>query len=492
MSRTTALIYVRKSQVKSGGAAPASPELQEQACRAAAAPHHWMVEVHVDAEGHRSGKTANRPGWQAVRARLADPEVAALIVHSHDRAFRNLRALLEMADECQRLGVRLVLVKEQLDVTTAQGRFMLSLLGSFGEFESNIASERRVETIEHLRRERGRHYGLAPFGTERRPHNGDRALFPSARIQPRGTDHAALVRLYEIYVAQGLSNRRIAVQLNAEGWHYRDRYGRLRPWSADDVRRALASHWLYSGLVTIGRAYRDKIEFIRGNHAPILPDALTAAVAARLASFAPRRGRGKRAPRVYPLTGLLFCAGCGARLRGGLENGNRRYVHPLPCAAGWQNSRLSNALDAQVQEHIATRSIPPELMARHQADVIAALAAEQGATSPEAERQRLEQMVARLQELYVDGEMERADYDRRKASLLRQMPAPAEIPPLDPASARFLPSKDDLRPGTDESIRSAPPVMLRDMARSLYERITVGERGELEYKPRAWCVGWAG
>jgi DNA invertase Pin-like site-specific DNA recombinase len=53
-----------------------------------------------------------------------------------------------------------VLVKEGLDVTSTQGRLMLSLLGLCGEFESNIASERRVVAIEYPRRPKGRHCGL--------------------------------------------------------------------------------------------------------------------------------------------------------------------------------------------------------------------------------------------------------------------------------------------------------------------------------------------
>lgn len=475
----TALCYVRKSLVKTGGAAPASPELQERECRAAAERLGMTAELFVDADGHRSGKTANRPGWQACISRMAAADVGALIVYSHDRAFRNLRELLALADDCQRRGVRLVLVREALDVATANGRFMLSLLGAFGEFESNIAGERRAESIDYLRRERGRHYGLAPFGTVRERRGADLVLVPDARPQPNGTDHDALVAAYELYAGSHMGFRPVADMLNRYGWRYRDRHGQLREWRRDDVRRVFASHWIYSGYVTVGRAHRGaSVEILPGSHAPILPAALIEPIALRLEQ-SHKLGARQRRPYLYPLTGLLYCA-CGGALKGAYTWGARRYMHETRCRDGRPWYVRADLLEDTVRAHLAGLRLPDTVRADVAGDVLARMASEHGPDA-EAERLRLHLAIERLAELYADGAITRAQYDRQRAVYLAQLPA--ERAPSAASPLAGLPPLAD-------AVAGAPPELLRDMLRALYARIVWnGER--LDYTPLEWCAAWA-
>lgn len=478
--RTVALVYVRKSMVKAGSA-PASPEMQEAECRAAAVRLGLAVEVYSDADGHRSGKTAaHRPGWQAVTARLPAPDVAALIVYSHDRAFRNLRELLALADDCQARDVRLVLVREGLDVATANGRFMLSLLGAFGEFESNIAGERRAETIDYLRRERGRHYGLAPFGARRVPRDGDLVLAPDDRRQANGTDHDALRAAYELYAREHIGFRPVAARLNAAGWQYRDRHGQLREWRRDDVRRVFASHWIYAGYVTVGRAHRDKIEILPGSHAPLLPDDLLAPVALRLEA-SHKQGARASPPRLYPLTGVLYCE-CGQRLKGAFAFGYRRYLHDAKCARGHPWYMRADALEDTVRAHVGALAVPHSIQAATAADVVAYLGSTHS-NSAAAERERLALAIERLAELYAEGTISRAQYDRQRAAYLAQMPADAP-PPISPGPLAGLPP-------LAEVIAGAPPELFRDLVRALYGRIVCVGLEIVEYAPLEWCAGWA-
>lgn len=277
--RKTALVYVRKSFVKAGGPAPASPEMQAQACERALRELGLEPELHVDAKGHLSGKNEDRPAWQTVRKRLHDPDVAVLAVYTWNRAVRNAKLLLALVDELDDLGIRFIAVQNNIDTSTAAGHFQLTVMAAADEYESNVASERRVETIEHLRRVKGRHYGLPPFGTERKAHEGDLVLFASEKSQPNGSDHAALKHIYELYGGGHETIYTLSKRLNREGWSARDRNGQLKPWSVDDVRRVLTHYWIYAGYVPIGKG-RER-EVIRGSHSAILPEALTTPVAAR-------------------------------------------------------------------------------------------------------------------------------------------------------------------------------------------------------------------
>lgn len=487
-TRTTALCYIRKSFVKSGQADAASPELQARAASERAAALGLTVEQHADADGHRSGKTGNRPGWQALQKRLSDPDVGALIVYSHDRAWRNLKELLNTADECVRLGVKFILVKDGVDVSTAQGRFLLSLLGSFAEFESNIGGERRAAAIDWVRREHGQHMGLAPFGTERRKVDGHLRLVPSEQRQPNGSDYQALTRLYELYAAGELGYTLLVERMNADGWRFRRSSRKhageaLRPWTHSDVRRVLYNHWLYAGWIVRGRAgLGADYELLEGNHGAVLPVALTEAVAARLEGHR----RGWRLPRnlTFGLSGLVYCV-CGEKLTGLDHGGNRRYYrHARRCDAGQAFAYAAAELEAEVRARLIglQAGAPPAF--REGAD--RALPGPDG--NPQAARRaHLEASLERARELYIDGDLTRAQYETRRHELQAALSEVA-APTGDRAA-----NLDAVRLWLGD-VDHATPVELQAVAAAFYERLTVSGETRcafIDYTPREWCAAWA-
>ncbi len=479
MPRTIALCYLRKSLVKSGGAEPASPALQRELTGKAATELGLTAEFHEDATGHSSGHTQDRPGWQALAARLADGDVAALIVHTWDRAARNTKHLLQIADDCEAAGVRFVSVSDNIDTRTAGGRFQLTIIAGVGEYESNAASERRISTIDYLRRTKGRHYGTAPFGTERVAQNGDLVLVRSTCQQPNGTDHAALVRAYELYGAGRLSLRRVCVQLNAEGWRWRGRGGALVPWATEALRRVLANHMLYAGYVSVGRSYRDVgQEWLKGSHGPLLDEALLAPIANVFAGY--KRGQTRRVPLVYPLTGLLHCGACGQRLNGATAP-DRYYRHPLPCSGGWY-ARRADRVEETVRERLAVAyaRAPAALASLTDAEALASLAGPGAGNG--AEHRRVELALERLRDLYTWGDIDAATYQARQAAIRASLPA--QTAPVD------LPAGAGLG-GVAEDAANYSPAELMAAARLLYARIDlVGDYG-LTFQAKAWCSAWA-
>lgn len=482
--RTTALVYARKSLVKRGGIAPASPEMQAEAVQRRARELHLTPELYTDADGWRSGRDENRAAWQQLRARLADPDIAAVIIYSWDRAVRNVRLLLTLADELEALGIRLISVSDNIDTTTAAGRFQLTVIGGVGEFESNAASERRIQTIDYLRRHKGRHYGTTPFGAERVKRDGDLVLVPSARRQPNGTDHAALAHLYELYAKGDTGQMALTGRLNREGWRFRDRNGKLRPFNVKDVRRLLYNHWLYAGYIVVGRAYQGEFEVLPGSHGPILPPELTQAVAARYATY--KRGfRRERAAVVHPLTRLIRC-GCGCELTGERHNRRSLYVHAnrQRCALGRKFGWNAQLLESQVRAHVAGLTLPPNLAAAADHDLARALAREHSGRSSAAEQARLTGAIDRLAELYAEGEISREKYDSLKAGYT------AELEALD-AGGAALPYEQAAAAGLVASAAEASPVELRELVRLLYAAVEVGPDGTLAFTPQEWAKTWA-
>ena len=86
--RSIALCYVRLSMSRDESDLN-SPERQRANIQAECDRRGWIAEWHQDVEGHKSGtKEENRPGWLALKARLADPDVVGIIANDLSRLHR--------------------------------------------------------------------------------------------------------------------------------------------------------------------------------------------------------------------------------------------------------------------------------------------------------------------------------------------------------------------------------------------------------------------
>lgn len=98
-----------------------------------------------------SGKSAdNRVEFQKALAFAREGDV--FVVTRLDRASRSMSDLVKLILELQKKGVQFkCLLQAGVDTTTAEGRLMLNLLGSFAEFEREIRAARQAEGIAKAR-----------------------------------------------------------------------------------------------------------------------------------------------------------------------------------------------------------------------------------------------------------------------------------------------------------------------------------------------------
>jgi DNA invertase Pin-like site-specific DNA recombinase len=95
-----------------------------------------------------SGKNASRPELELMLqfAREGDH----IIVHSMDRLARNLKDLRNIVDSLTSRGIQIEFVKENLKFTgkdCPMSTLLLSIFGSFAEFEYSLIRERQMEGI---------------------------------------------------------------------------------------------------------------------------------------------------------------------------------------------------------------------------------------------------------------------------------------------------------------------------------------------------------
>ena len=106
-----------------------------------------------------SGKNTDRKEFQAMMAFLRTGDT--VIVESISRIARNTRDLLTIVSNLAENDVEFVSLKEDIDTSTPQGRFMLTVFGALSELERESILERQRGGIEIAKAE-GKYKGRKP------------------------------------------------------------------------------------------------------------------------------------------------------------------------------------------------------------------------------------------------------------------------------------------------------------------------------------------
>ena len=106
-----------------------------------------------------SGKNTDRAAFKEMMSFVRSGDM--VIVESISRIARNTRDLLSIVSELTEKGVEFISLKEDIDTTTPQGRFMLTVFGALAELERENILERQREGIEIAKSE-GKYKGRKP------------------------------------------------------------------------------------------------------------------------------------------------------------------------------------------------------------------------------------------------------------------------------------------------------------------------------------------
>lgn len=107
----------------------------------------------------RSGKDAKRPKLEELLNYVREDDT--VIVHSLDRLARNLDDLRKIVNQLTEKNVTIKFMKENLTFTgndSAMSKLLLSIMGSFAEFERALIKERQKEGIK-IAQSKGKYKG---------------------------------------------------------------------------------------------------------------------------------------------------------------------------------------------------------------------------------------------------------------------------------------------------------------------------------------------
>lgn len=182
------------------------------------------AEVRVFTDAGLSASSVERPALQELLSLVKSKKVAAVVVLKIDRLSRSLRDLLDLVELFNGRAVAFHAVNERIDTGSPAGRMMLSLLGTFAEFEREQIRERTRAAVA-VKRSQGRAHGFTPLGSQA----------VAGRLQAVAAEVEAIDLMVQRR-AQGASLRAIASELATKGYATK-KGGEWRACTVDVVLR---------------------------------------------------------------------------------------------------------------------------------------------------------------------------------------------------------------------------------------------------------------
>ncbi len=354
---TTALCYVRLSMTRDESDLN-SPERQRANIQTECERHGWTPEWYEDVDGHKSGtKEANRPGWLALKARLGDPDVVAVVANDLSRLHRKGWRVGSLLDLLEEHGAGLVLAApgRNLDLSGPTGKITTMIMALMDEYYATDIAEKQKDSVRH-RRAKGQIVGPFPFGTLRGKDgylqlsiegiwlSPDGKSIEGRQDQPSPQENAiwrgfadAALRCLNLYSENRHGRRKIAEMLNREGFRYRDSSGKIVPFIADDVRRITANWVEYGGAVVPGKAKNRRAKDVTPDSIALNPHRAVFDVdlCYRVGEVRKKRTRDMKRSAdyavrldatIYPLSKLVYCAHCDQLAQEASNTSLRSYL----------------------------------------------------------------------------------------------------------------------------------------------------------------------
>lgn len=279
-------LYIRVStarQDQEGYSIPLQKERLIAYCKAKG----WVVAGMFVDPGH-SGSSMDRPGLVNLMEGISAGKYDVVLVYKLDRLSRSQKDTLYLIEDIfMANGVDFVSMQESFDTTTIYGRAMVGILSVFAQMERETITERTL------------------MGRAGRAEEG---LWHGGGTDPIGYDYidgelvvneaeAEQVRMVYGFYAEGHSVTEISRRMDG----YRTKHG---DWSHTSTVGNVLDNPLYAGTVHFDGATG------RGRHTAIVDKETDSRVKARRARLKRAEASGDSA---FLLTGLIYCASCGAR-----------------------------------------------------------------------------------------------------------------------------------------------------------------------------------
>lgn len=392
---------------------------------------HTVAGEYVDLGVSARKAPAKRPELQRL---LGDLDKLELIAFTKlDRWTRNVKGYYDVQAILDKHHVAWAAIQEDYETVTASGRFKVNIMLSVAENEADRTSE-RIKVVFDRKIANGEYIGnRVPYGYS----VVDKHLVPN---EDADTVRAA----YDLYRKTG-SIYQVKNYLHDHG----------HPCVYVTVCRILRNP-MYAG------RYRDNDNYCE----PIIPPEVFDEVQAMLEKRSYRQNKSKR---IYLFSGMIRCAYCG-KIQVGAWSGQTRETYRYRCNYHYLNGRCPNAI--QLKESVVETFLLDNVAAELQKLSVDLDPPKTKKRGPD--KAAIMAKVERLQELYVEGMIDREKFHADREKLLAQVQP--EQPSKDLTAARRIVLADDFR----ERYNELPREDKRAVWRSVVDHVVADDLGHLQ------------
>ena len=250
-----------------------------------------IVDVYNDA-GH-SGKDLMRPEMQRLLADIKSKKIDKLIAIKVDRLTRNNYGGFWLLNYCEKHDVKIELILEPYDVSTANGEMIFGMNLVFGQRERKEIGARTKRAMEEMALEKV-HPAKAPYGYIRNVETGHLEVEP--------IEAQVIKQIFEL-CKQGTSSRGIATVMKDN-----NSYLKIGKWTSDRVYKILTNS-IYIGIFEYGKYCRKPQDILRvENYCEPIIDIETWNITRKVLE---RNKHSNYGEHIHLFTGIVRCPTCG-------------------------------------------------------------------------------------------------------------------------------------------------------------------------------------
>jgi len=309
-----------------------SIEAQKRRLLAYSESQDWEVyNIYID-DGY-SAKDTNRPAMVEMLKAIEKEEFDIVLVYKLDRLTRSASDCDSLLKLFEQYKVKFQSCTETFETRTATGRLFIRLIAQLAQWERETIAERVRMGMEQKVREGKKPGGKYPYGYDKQG-------------KPIPEEFAVLRRIYDMYMKENLSFKKIATRLYTEGVKRRG-----YDWTQSTVGLTLENAF-YAGILQFGtktadgkyiqRRKKERVECIEvdGKHEAVWTKQEYYEM---LYLMNKRRIGGNSRKREYWFTGLLRCGKCRSSMYGRLTTQrSRKDGSIIRTPYYWCNNRKQN------------------------------------------------------------------------------------------------------------------------------------------------------
>src|SRR5437763_50542 len=263
----------------------------------------WQTLADSYDDGGFSGASLDRPALQQLLRDIQARKIDCVVVYKVDRLSRSLLDFACLLSLFEKRGVSFVSVTQEFNTSTSLGRLTLHILLSFAQFEREIISERTRDKMSAARRKGQWVGGIPVLGYDVDPHGGRLVVNPAEAERVReifaiSAGCASLAAVEKEVHARGLLTK-----------EWTSRSGKHHGGCGFTQSRLDA---LLRNVQYIGQVCHKGVVY-PGEQPAIVDRALWERVQQQFKVDIRRRVRRRKVQAL--LSGLLYCAQCGERMR---------------------------------------------------------------------------------------------------------------------------------------------------------------------------------